>query len=125
MSRGFLFLSGLILVIAASNGCSSISKATDPVSDIPSWVNGPSLFEHNGYIYALGSSPAMRNASLAATTAGTLARTSLLSFLDAKPMVDGRRYTENNLVNSEICAVWRDNKNRITHALARWKIPEK
>jgi len=123
MSRWSLLLFNLILVISIAS-CSSISKMAGPNYDIPLWINGPSLFEQNGYIYAVGSSPATESINLASVTAAAQARETILYFLDSKPLINGQ-YINNTLIRSEVTAQWRNYETMITYALVIWKIPEK
>jgi hypothetical protein len=119
MSRWALVI---LVVVAFVAGCSTAGKMSAPASDVPSWVNGPSTFESNGYIYAVGLSGVMGNISLARRAADTNGRAKILRFLNDKPVVNGQKYTEADLVLSEVVQFWRDSEKDITYALARCRL---
>lgn len=123
MSRWLFILLAVILSFAA--GCSSAVKMSAPADDTPGWVKGPSVFEQNGYIYAVGSSGPMKNVGLARTAAETNGRAVLLRFLNSKPMVNGQKYTEADMTMVTVPAFWRNYGTGVTYALVRCKAPAK
>ncbi len=120
MFRWFVLF--VIAVIFISAGCSSIGKVASEVSEVPEWVNGPSVFEKDGYVYGVGVSPKLKNMSTARRVADTRARTQILCFLNEKSM-PGVTYAEDDLRLSNVLKFWRDYKSKTTYALVRCRIP--
>jgi len=123
MSRWLLVL--LMITLASLAGCSAAVKMAPVSDDTPGWVNGPSTFENNGYICAVGLSGSMKNVALARTAAETNGRAVLLRFLKSGPVINGQKYTEADQVMVTVPAFWRNYGTGVTYALVRCRIEKK